>query len=44
MAAATWTGTVSRCTVTGTALSVITFATIACAVGPLKGGSPVSIS
>ena len=44
MAAATFTGTVSRCTVTGTGFSVSTLATIACAVLPLWGGSPTSIS
>ncbi len=34
----------SRVAVTGGAFSVITFATIACAVDPVYGGSPVNIS
>ena len=37
-------GTVSRRLRIGAGLSVITLATMACAVGPVKGGSPSSIS
>jgi hypothetical protein len=44
IAAATCAGTVSRCVVTGGAFSVITLATIACAVLPVYGGSPANIS
>ena len=35
---------VLRCSVSGRGSSVITRATIACAVGPVNGGSPASIS
>ena len=43
-AAATFGGTFRRCVVRGRGSSVITLATTACAVGPVKGGSPDSIS
>src|ERR1041384_4546198 len=39
-AASTCGGTVCRCGPRGRGVSVITFATIACAVGPAHGGSP----
>ena len=37
-------GTVARTVVSGRGVSVITRAIIACAVGPVNGGSPASIS
>ena len=37
-------GTVRRSWLGGRGSSDITFATMACAVGPVKGGSPTSIS
>jgi hypothetical protein len=43
-AASTCGGTVRRCPVMSAGSPVITLATIACAVGPVKGGSPTSIS
>ena len=43
-AASTWGGTVFRCSMSERGSSVITRAMIACAVGPVNGGSPVSIS
>ena len=43
-AAATFPGTVFRCAVSSFGDSVITLATIACALGPVNGGSPISIS
>ena len=44
IAASTCGGTESRARESGVGYSVITFATIACAVGPVNGGSPASIS
>ncbi len=44
IAASTYGGTVCRCPVTERGWSVMTRATMACAVGPVNGGSPVSIS
>jgi hypothetical protein len=43
-ASSTFSGTVSRSRDGGTGFSVITLATMACAVLPVKGGSPTSIS
>ncbi len=43
-ASSTSSGTVSRMAEGGLGRSVITLATMACAVAPVKGGSPVSIS
>jgi hypothetical protein len=43
-AASMWGGTVWRWEMSGRGVSVTTFATIACAVGPVNGGSPTSIS
>ncbi len=43
-AASTCGGTVFRCSVSERGSSVITRAKMACAVGPVNGGSPVSIS
>ena len=43
-ASSTASGTRSRCRWSGTGFSVITLAMIACAVLPVNGGSPVSIS
>ena len=43
-ASSTCAGTRSRRATIGPGFSVITFATIACAVGPVNGGSPSSIS
>ena len=43
-AASTWRGIVCRCTASGRGVSVSTRATTACAVCPVNGGSPVSIS
>ncbi len=42
--AATAGGTVRLSVATGTGSDAITLATMACAVGPSNGGSPVSIS
>ena len=44
MAASTEAGTVLRSSWGDTGGTVITLATMACAVGPSNGGSPVSIS
>src|SRR5436190_16273809 len=43
-ASCTCSGIVPRRVIGSTGDSVMTFATIACAVGPVNGGSPVSIS
>ena len=43
-AASTCGGTVFRCSVSERGSSVITRAMMACAVGPVNGGSPASIS
>jgi len=43
-AASTWRGMVWRCAASGLGLSVTTRATTACAVDPVNGGSPESIS
>jgi len=43
-ASSTASGTVGRCRLGGAGVSVITLATIACAVLPMNGGSPTSIS
>src|SRR5688572_10775786 len=44
IAASTAAGTVGRVAVTGAGMVFITLATIACALGPVNGGSPASIS
>ena len=43
-AASTAGGMLRRCAVSPAGSAVITLATMACAVGPLNGGSPTSIS
>src|SRR5687768_67383 len=43
-ASSTWGGTVLRSAESGSGSDATIFATIACAVGPVKGGAPASIS